>query len=200
MRLQSLGGGQWGFSEKEELLLQAGMGPSKQDKQVGCSRYAMCPHQIYGAPFTESQCCTRDYLKHFTRINSFHPQACLQNDLHPHTDTEWRTERLGTWGPLLFLLVFLLLNPGPLSSKSCIFPFSNAPEFLRLPTKKTGVQTQVYGLQSPQLMDIIFFQNEEVSSRRNQKYGWTNKDLLYSTGNSAQYSVIIQMGKEPEKE
>lgn len=109
----------------------------------------MCPHQIYGAPFTESQCCTRDYLKHFTRINSFHPQACLQNDLHPHTDTEWRTERLGTWGPLLFLLVFLLLNPGPLSSKSCIFPFSNAPEFLRLPTKKTGVQTQVYGLQSP---------------------------------------------------
>ena len=124
MRLQSLGGGQWGFSEKEELLLQAGMGPSEQDKQVGCSRYAMCPHQIYGAPFTESQCCTRDYLKHFTRINSFHPQACLQNDLHPHTDTEWRTERLGTWGPLLFLLVFLLLNPGPLSSKSCIFPFS----------------------------------------------------------------------------
>ena len=54
VRLQSLGGGQWGFSEKEELLLQAGMGPSEQDKQVGCSRYAMCPHQIYGAPFTES--------------------------------------------------------------------------------------------------------------------------------------------------
>ena len=27
----------------------------------------------------------------------------------------------------------------------------------------------------------------------------TNKDLLYSTGNSAQYSVITQMGKEFEK-
>ena len=28
----------------------------------------------------------------------------------------------------------------------------------------------------------------------------TNKDLLYSTGNSAQYSVITEMGKEFEKE
>ena len=28
----------------------------------------------------------------------------------------------------------------------------------------------------------------------------TNKDLLYSTGNSAQYSVITYMGKESEKE
>ena len=28
----------------------------------------------------------------------------------------------------------------------------------------------------------------------------TNKDLLYSTGNSTQYSVIIYMGKESEKE
>ena len=28
----------------------------------------------------------------------------------------------------------------------------------------------------------------------------TNKDLLYSTGNSAQYSVITQMGKIFEKE
>ena len=28
----------------------------------------------------------------------------------------------------------------------------------------------------------------------------TNKDLLYSMGNSSQYSVITQMGKEFEKE
>ena len=28
----------------------------------------------------------------------------------------------------------------------------------------------------------------------------TNKDLLYSTGNSTQYSVITYMGKESEKE
>ena len=28
----------------------------------------------------------------------------------------------------------------------------------------------------------------------------TNNDLLYSTGNSTQYSVITYMGKEPEKE
>ena len=28
----------------------------------------------------------------------------------------------------------------------------------------------------------------------------SNKDLLYSTGNSAQYSVITYMGKESEKE
>ena len=28
----------------------------------------------------------------------------------------------------------------------------------------------------------------------------TNKDLLYSTGNCAQYSVITKMGKEFEKE
>ena len=28
----------------------------------------------------------------------------------------------------------------------------------------------------------------------------TNKNLLYSTGNSTQYSVIIYMGKESEKE
>ena len=28
----------------------------------------------------------------------------------------------------------------------------------------------------------------------------TNKDLLYSTGNSTQYSVINYMGKESEKE
>ena len=27
----------------------------------------------------------------------------------------------------------------------------------------------------------------------------TNKDLLYSTGNSIQYSVTAYMGKEPEK-
>ena len=27
-----------------------------------------------------------------------------------------------------------------------------------------------------------------------------NKDLLYSTGNSTQYSVIIYMGKESEKD
>ena len=27
----------------------------------------------------------------------------------------------------------------------------------------------------------------------------TNKDLLYSTGNSTQYSVITYMGKESEK-
>ena len=27
-----------------------------------------------------------------------------------------------------------------------------------------------------------------------------NKDLLYSTGNSTQYSVITYMGKESEKE
>ena len=27
-----------------------------------------------------------------------------------------------------------------------------------------------------------------------------NKDLLYSTGNSTQYSVITSMGKEPKKE
>ena len=28
----------------------------------------------------------------------------------------------------------------------------------------------------------------------------TNKDLLYHTGNSIQYSVIIYIGKESEKE
>ena len=28
----------------------------------------------------------------------------------------------------------------------------------------------------------------------------TNKDLLYSTGNSTQYSVMTYMGKEPKKE
>ena len=28
----------------------------------------------------------------------------------------------------------------------------------------------------------------------------TNKDLLYSTGNSAEYSIITYMGKEFEKE
>ena len=28
----------------------------------------------------------------------------------------------------------------------------------------------------------------------------TNKDLLYSTGNSTQYSVMAYMGKESEKE
>ena len=28
----------------------------------------------------------------------------------------------------------------------------------------------------------------------------TNKVLLYSTGNSAQYSVVAYMGKEPKKE
>ena len=28
----------------------------------------------------------------------------------------------------------------------------------------------------------------------------TNRDLLYSTGDSTQYSVIIYMGKESEKE
>ena len=28
----------------------------------------------------------------------------------------------------------------------------------------------------------------------------TNKDLLFSTGSSTQYSVIIYMGKESEKE
>ena len=28
----------------------------------------------------------------------------------------------------------------------------------------------------------------------------TNKDLLYSTGNSTQYSVMIYMGKESKKE
>ena len=28
----------------------------------------------------------------------------------------------------------------------------------------------------------------------------TNRDLLYSTGNSAQYSVITEMGEEFEKE
>ena len=27
-----------------------------------------------------------------------------------------------------------------------------------------------------------------------------NKDLLYSTGNSTQYSIITYMGKEPDKE
>ena len=30
--------------------------------------------------------------------------------------------------------------------------------------------------------------------------GITNKDLLYSTGNSAQYSVTTKLGKEFEKE
>ena len=29
---------------------------------------------------------------------------------------------------------------------------------------------------------------------------WANRGLLYSTGNSTQYSVIISMGKESEKE
>ena len=28
----------------------------------------------------------------------------------------------------------------------------------------------------------------------------TNKDLLYSSGNSSQYSVMTYMGKEPKKE
>ena len=27
-----------------------------------------------------------------------------------------------------------------------------------------------------------------------------NKDLLYSTGNSTQYSLMVYMGKEPKKE
>ena len=51
----------------------------------------------------------------------------------------------------------------------------------------------------------------EVWGQRNQELGIniyillyirqiTNKDLLYSTGKSAQYSVITCMRKEPEKE
>ena len=51
----------------------------------------------------------------------------------------------------------------------------------------------------------------EMWRERNQELGinmyrllhirWvTNKDLLYSTGKSAQYSVITCMRKEPEKE
>ena len=105
------------------------------------------PHQIFRVSFTESQHCARYYLKHFTRIDSYNPQACLQNKLHPHfIDAGWRRGRRGTWR---LFLVFLLLSPGPLTSKSRIFSFSNAPEFLRLLTKKAGIQTQVSGLQSP---------------------------------------------------
>lgn len=53
---------------------------------------------------------------------------------------------LGDHGcPFLF---FLLLILGP-TLPSHIFSFSNTPEFLWLVTKKAGIHTQVYGLQSP---------------------------------------------------
>ena len=42
--------------------------------------------------------------------------------------------------------------------------------------------------------------NYELGVNRYSMYKIINKDLLYSTGNSTQYSAISYMGKESEKE